>query len=113
MFSRAFSAMRERSCASSFRSFAWLIALALIEAWAIAPRAYSSWTASVRSALSMEILVKREAASTVALVMSEIGLVVVAIAGVRLRGGAAGIVRRNNSILGRRPGRCQALFGAM
>src|SRR5512132_3053122 len=117
MFSRAFSAMRERSCASSFRSLACESALALSVAWVIAPRAYSSWTAMVRSALSMEILVKRVAASTVALVMSEMGLVVVAM-GVPGCGALAlralrCIVRRNNSILGRRPPPCQALFGAL
>src|SRR2546430_15808760 len=101
MVSIALSAMRERSEASSFRSFAWLMALALIVACSIAPRAYSSWTASVRSALSMEILVKRVAASTVALVISEIGLVVVAMSLGPVAGSAAGlIVRRNNSILG-------------
>src|SRR3954469_5079691 len=105
--------MRERSCVSSLRSLAWVTALALSVAWAIAPRAYSSWTASVRSALSMEILVKRVAASTVALVISEMGLRVVAMAWVPVAGGAAGIVRRINSILGRAPRPCQALFGAM
>jgi len=61
----------------------------------------------------MEILVKRVAASTVALVMSEMGLVVVAMARVRCVEGAAAIVRRNNSILGRARRPCQALFGAL
>src|SRR5206468_2903730 len=91
---------------------AWVTALALSVAWAIAPRAYSSWTASVRSALSIEILVKREAASTAALVISDIGLAFVAMESSG-RSSQRGIVRRNNSILGSAAGPCQGFFGAM
>src|SRR4051812_7915946 len=81
MFSRVFSAMRVGSASRACTSFTWESARALMVAWLMAPLAYSSCTAMVRSALSMETFATLAAASTVTRERSETGLARVGMVG--------------------------------
>src|SRR5690242_1001941 len=111
--------MRLRRAMSSCTSFAPARAFAFSVAWLMAPFAYSSWTAMARSALSIETLARRAAASTVAVEISDIGFAVVVGMAVLLgSGGAAspsctvdGAPQQFHSRNGCFP--CQALFDAL
>src|SRR5258707_14975837 len=72
--------MRVRIARNSCMSFAWDRARALSVAFLRAPLAYSSCTATARSALSIDMSVTRAAESTPRLAMSARGLAAVGMA---------------------------------
>src|SRR5258707_3500092 len=113
VFSSAFSAMRARKPTSWFTSFTWAYACAVRVACLTAPLAYSSWIATVRSALSIEMRVIRAAASNEAAANWDSGFTGVGMgaAPFKAMGGVFGAPQQFHSR--KRAEGCQGDFGAL